>query len=186
MLETSEAVQPLKEWSEALAARRRVVVPHFDPDEAGIEARVLVLLEAPGPMTNADNSRPGSGFISADNDDQTAENCWTTRNEVGLRSGTLHWNIVPWYLGPASKKPNVAELGQGAMELRSLLGLLPRLSAVVLSGRFAQVGWNKHVAPFVDDRFRVIETWHPSPLSLNSPGRRAEFRSALEQAATYA
>src|SRR3954452_19365581 len=52
-------------------------VPWFDPTEAGVHARILALLEAPGPKaTGAAGPRPkvkGSGFISADNDDPTAD-----------------------------------------------------------------------------------------------------------------
>jgi hypothetical protein len=95
MLETVDNVQPLREWADALVARRLanhpdVVVPRFDPAEAGVNARVMLLFEAPGPMTNTDNTRPGSGFISVDNNDQSAENCWRLRNEVGA-SPEISW-----------------------------------------------------------------------------------------------
>lgn len=174
--------EALSEWTRDLALRRGVVVPAFDPAEAGTSAQVLVLHEAPGPMTNATGPRAGSGFISVDNDDQTAENMWRLRAEVGLSEQvTLHWNIVPWYLGAASVKPNAQELRQGALELRRLLPLLPRLRIVVASGRHAQEGWRKDVSPFVSD-IRVIDTWHPSPLAMNQPGKRDEFRRALERA----
>ena len=64
---------------------------------------MLCVFEAPGPMANAGNKQPGSGFISADNNDQTAENDWLLRNETGLTEDiTLNWNIVPFYLGCVS------------------------------------------------------------------------------------
>lgn len=177
-----EPAGPLLRWAEGLAARRGVTVPLFDPAEAGVAARVLIVHEAPGPMTNADNARPGSGFISVDNDDQSAETMWRLREQVGLSQHlALHWNIVPWYLGAASIKPTAQELGQGAMELRRLLALLPDLQVVVTSGRFAQTGWTKHIAPFRSDLV-VIPTWHPSPLAMNQPGKRDELRRALERA----
>jgi len=47
-------------------------VPDFDPTEAGTNARILILLEAPGPR--ATKARGGSGFVSADNNDGTAGN----------------------------------------------------------------------------------------------------------------
>lgn len=103
MLETVQSAQPLRQWTHALVARRIVdapnfLVPHFDPADAdaGVDARVLFLLEAPGPMTNAGNRRPGSGFISVDNNDGTAASILTLRNEADLHEGALHWNIVPW------------------------------------------------------------------------------------------
>ena len=176
---------PLRDWSIDLAQRRSAIVPHFDPTDAGVDARVLMLLEAPGPMTNAGNVRPGSGFISVDNDDQTAENAWRARTAAGLTSGVVQWNIVPWYLGPASKKPSASELAQGAMELRGMLPLFPGLRAVVLSGRYAQLGWATHVEPFVGTDLAVINTWHPSAQSLNQPGKREQLGQALERAARY-
>jgi hypothetical protein len=135
-------------------------------------------------MTNESNARPGSGFISVDNDDQTAANVWRARSEVGLHHGVLPWNIVPWYLGPASRKPNAAELRDGAEELLGLLPLLPELDTVVVSGRYAQKGWKRHIAHRAPDDLRVIATWHPSPLSLNNAVRRDAFVAALTEAAT--
>ncbi|WP_231556422.1 uracil-DNA glycosylase [Cryobacterium sp. MLB-32] len=161
-------------------------MPHFDPAEAGVRARVLFILEAPGPMTNAGNRRPGSGFISVDNNDGTAANIWALRNEAGLHEGALHWNIVPWYLGAASRKPTAAELKLGGEELAGLLPLLSELRVVVLCGRAAQRGWKKHVAPCVGDQVIVIETWHPSPLAMNQAGKRAELKVAVERAAAIA
>lgn len=185
MLETEPTVQPLREWAADLAARRDAVVPWFDPAEAGVQSRVLLVFEAPGPMTNAGNERPGSGFISVDNNDQTAENTWRSRVQAGLDDGALCWNIVPWYLGPASRKPSAVEMKEGATELLRLMNLLPHLDTVVLSGRYAQEGWRKHLAHSLHrPSVRVIETWHPSPLSLNQPGKRDAYVAALREATT--
>lgn len=166
MLEVESAVSPLLDWAGELAARRNAVVPLFDPAQAGTDARVLLLLEAPGPMTNSGNKRPGSGFISPDNNDATAENVWRARDAVNLHTGVVAWNIVPWYLGQASKKPTAGELAQGGLELRRLLTLLPDLRAVVVSGRIAQDGWNKHVAPLIG-----------SPYAVSRPGTHPRSRS---------
>lgn len=189
MMETEPSYRPLLTYARELVARRQqlgnaVVVPHFDPAESGIETQVLILLEAPGPMTNSDNTRPGSGFISVDNDDLTAANSWTLRNETGLDDGVLHWNIVPWYLGPASKKPNAAELKAGAQETLCLLDTLPELRVVLACGLYAQNGWRRHVAPHLpNDNITIINTWHPSPLALKQPGKRDELREAFRRAA---
>lgn len=186
MLDTVDRVQPFGPWSAALTARRpAAIVPHFDPADGGAEARVLVLYEAPGPMTNADNVRPGSGFVYIDNDDRTAETSWLARDAAGLDNGALVWNIVPWYLGAASVKPTADEVTQGALALRTLLPILTELRAVVLSGRFAQVGWKKHIAPHLGDRYAMFETWHPSPLAMNQPGKRDHYFEAIRRAAAY-
>ena len=186
MLRTVPAVQPLRVWAEDLENRvPGRIVPRFDPAEAGIDSTVLFVLEAPGPMTNASNARPGSGFISADNDDATAENVWRVRSEVGLHDGVLHWNIVPWYLGAASVKPTRAELAEGSAALLELMGLLPKLRTLILAGRYAQDGWRTGIAGSLRrPPVEVIETWHPSPLALNQRGKRAEFKTALARAVT--
>jgi hypothetical protein len=43
----------------------------------------------------------GSGFISADNNDGSAENMWNILREAGVdRSREIVvWNVVPWYIG---------------------------------------------------------------------------------------
>ncbi|PWJ47882.1 Uracil-DNA glycosylase [Quadrisphaera granulorum] len=182
LLQTSPAVQPLREWSSDLERRRDVTVPDFDPAEAGVDARVLIVHEAPGPMAAVGNAtqRPGSGFICVDNNDQSAANMWSLRAEADLRETEVaHWNIVPWYLGPASVKPTSDELRAGARELRALLTLFTRLEVVVLSGLYAQRGWMEHLSTASD--VVVIPTWHPGAQSLNRPGRREEMLAALQR-----
>ena len=69
-------------------------VPYFDPRDGGISARVLFMLEAPGPKA------VWSGFISRDNPDPTARNFRHLLAVAGIaREETLLWNIVPWYIG---------------------------------------------------------------------------------------
>lgn len=184
LLQTDPSVAPLRSWADDLADRRGVHVPQFDPAEAGVNARVLFVFEAPGPMTNAGNKRPGSGFISVDNNDATAANMWTARNTAGLHDGALAWNIVPWYLGVASRKPTKDELSTGASELVALMGRLPRLEVVVLGGLYAQNGWRRHIGPTAHGGPAVVAMWHPSPLSLNQPGRRHAFLDSVRHVAS--
>lgn len=69
-------------------------IPYFDPLDGGIEAKVLFILEAPGPKAVA------SGFISRNNPDESAKNLFLLLREAGFeRRDTLLWNIVPWYIG---------------------------------------------------------------------------------------
>lgn len=175
MLAEVAAVQPLRTWSLEIVRARVAPVPDFDPADAGVHARVLFLLEAPGPMAATIGARVGSGFISCDNDDATAEATWRARAAAGLHDGALHWNIVPWYLGPASVKPRMRELQDGASATVDLLGLLPGLEVVIVAGRYAQRGWDRWVQPVVGDRYRVIRTWHPSPRNMTKPDMRAQF-----------
>lgn len=184
MLKTAPAVQPLNAWLSGLQSERAgIACPDFDPAEAGVAARLLFLAEAPGPMSHTENGtrRPGTGFISVDNPDQTAVNCWTVRRNAGIgQDVALHWNIVPWYLGPASKKPDASELNAGAQALRSLLPLLPQLRVVVLAGLYAQNGWTKHMTTTSD--LTVIRVPHPSPLAMAQPGKREQFIQGMADA----
>jgi hypothetical protein len=182
MLDSIDAVHGLEQWRVDFALRHGVYLPHFDPAEAGVDARCLLLMEAPGPMTNSNAGLPGSGFISADNDDPTAANVWTARDAAGLHDGVLHWNIVPWYLGVASRKPSKAELTAGGQAARELLSLLPRVSVVILAGEYAQRGWRDHVAPLVDDDPFPIGAPHPSGQSMTRQGARDRFTAAVMKA----
>lgn len=171
---------PLRAYVDGLSQRGRVA-PAFDPTDAGVEARVLFVLEAPGPRAAAEK---GSGFISVDNNDQTAANLWSARTDAGLTDGCLHTNVVPWYLGAASVTPTPLELADGSVQLRYLIELLPKLDTVVLCGDYARQGWRRYVAGLFDGPGPVvIETHHPSPQSLNFGTKRAEFARAIQRAA---
>ena len=182
MLESAATVQPLSAWVSALRLRRGADVPDFDPAEAGACARVLFVHESPGPGTSKENGtdEPGSGFISVDNNDQSASNMWDLLAEADLEpTETAQWNMVPWYSGPSRRSPNADELRAGARELRSLLPTFHRLEVIVLCGMAAKNGWAKNVAPY--DPRRSIETWSPAPLAMKQPAKRAELLEALQR-----
>jgi hypothetical protein len=192
LLEMAPGTQPLRDYRDQLIARRvaktgePAYVPDFDPVDAADTTRILFVLEAPGPMTNASTKRPGSGFISVDNNDATAANVWAARDEAGLHTGCLSWNIVPWYLGAASTKPTAYDLRDGALELARLVAVLTDLQVVVLKGVFAQRGWLSYTAKALDRPLYVAGTWHPSRQALTSPVRRREYADTLEWAAEKA
>jgi hypothetical protein len=87
--------------STGLLAPAMVEVPEFDSLDGGVDARVLFLFEKPGPMTaegNGANRRVGSGFISRNNDDPTAEATFTFMRQANLpRKLTILWNVIPWW-----------------------------------------------------------------------------------------
>jgi hypothetical protein len=108
-----------------------VYVPDFDPMDGGVGARIFFLFEKPDPKTDPSNG--GSGFISRDNDDPTAEAIYSFMRETGLpRRETILWNFVPWWNG--SRKLIDKERKAAARELRNLLTLLPRFDTAVLVG----------------------------------------------------
>jgi hypothetical protein len=174
-------VAPLTALVRRLRAAHGGGVPWFDPTEAGVEARILLLFENPGRRADA---AQGSGFISADNDDASAENMWRFLGEAGIdrRGDVVAWNIVPWYLGDDRKIGAVraSDLEQARPALHELLHLLPELRVVVLFGRKAQAGWRR-ARPPVD--VAVLEAPHPSGRWLNGhPGDRAVIVARLRDA----
>ncbi|MEV1067056.1 uracil-DNA glycosylase [Streptomyces sp. NPDC050263] len=188
---TEPATLPLNEWVEKLRERLGdgEAVPWFDPASGGVEARSLFLLEAPGQKSmgaEAGLRRTGSGIISVDNDDPTAQNCWTLRSEAGLPyRESLHWNIVPWYLGSADRiaAPGQTEIQRAAPYLHEVISLLPALEVVVPMGRKAQAGWAAYQARYAP-KVHTLPTWHPSPRVFASrPAARQEILDVLGRAA---
>jgi len=174
MLLDAPHVAPLTEYVARLRESWGGFVPDFDPLDGGVHAKALFLMEKPGPMTDAEGvRRVGSGFISRDNDDPTAEAIFHFMAAAGWdRRDTLLWNTVPSWNGTRAIK--AGELRAGAAALSDLRQLLPGLKAVVLVGaRAAQAtkllqDWD--VPLFVSD--------HPSPI--NRAARPERWRQIPE------
>ncbi len=160
--------------------RRGGEVPDLDPLDGGVGARLLLLLEKPGPKTSP--ARGGSGFVSADNDDPTAAASWAFLREAGIaRPDRVLWNTVPWWNGTIRFTP--AERRAGLETLPALLDLLPRLEVAILAGRQAQ-----GARAILEGRpVRLHASAHPSPQVRAAnparwreiPARWAEARAAL-------
>ena len=150
-------IAPLADYAEKLrAAYPAWEFPDFDPLDGGVNADLLFLLEKPGPRTLAGGK--GSGFISRDNDNPTAEAIFAFMKEAGLARGcTVIWNVVPGWNG--TLQVTTAELLAGLDALKSLLPLLPKLRTVVLVGQRAQ-----RAAPLVKPLgLKILASAHPSP-----------------------
>lgn len=155
-------------------------MPDVDPLDGGTGARLLLLLETPGPGTAP------LRFVSRDNPTGTAANIGRFMGEAGItRSDTLIWNAVPWVIhapGARNRAPRRGEVAAGLADLPGLLALLPRLTVAVLAGRVAAG------AAAVLGRARpglpVLEMPHPSPtIVCTSPAIAARIRAALREAA---
>lgn len=88
-------VRTLNELVERLRrAHPDALIPWFDPAEAGTAAPILLLPEAPGRRAAPEQ---GSGFVSADNNDQTAENLWSLLAEAKIdrQQSIVTLNVVP-------------------------------------------------------------------------------------------
>lgn len=168
----------------ALAAELRTStgrpVPDADPADGGVRARLLLLLETPGP------SWTRTGFVSADNPTPTGANLRRFLAEAGIaREDLLIWNAIPFVIhapGAANRAPRRAELKEGLALLPPLLRLLPRLRVAVLAGRAAA-----EAAPVLATARRGLPTLtmpHPSPTYVcTSPAVPRRIAAALAEAA---
>lgn len=172
-------MEPLTTFAAQLRLTHPEGVPDFDPLDGGVDAECLFLLEAPG------RKAVRSGFVSRNNPDETASNFFKLNEEANLRRNcTVTWNAVPWYIGDSQRirAATRADLSAAQEHLVRLLSLLPRLRAIVLVGRKAQLFTTmvQQLAPSVT----VLSCPHPSPLSLNGrAARRAELLACLVKVA---
>ena len=170
-------VEVLTAFVERIRSERQCgdTVPYFDPEDGGVEAEILYVLEAPGPMAIQ------SGFISRNNPDESAKNWLEMNSLAGVpRKRTVIFNIVPWYIGLGGKirSAGSADIEQGWPYLVQLLGILPQLRIVVLVGVKAQrvAMWIRAVRP----ELRIMECLHPSPMFVNrKPQNRDVLLAAL-------
>jgi hypothetical protein len=167
-------VLPLTAYVDQLRAGSPDEFPDFDPLDGGVEARMLFLLEKPGPMTSASRTgRAGSGFVSRDNDDPTAEAIFDFMRKAGIpRRETVLWNLIAGW--NETRKVTAREVREGALETLRLVRLLPRLKAVVLVGKRAE-----RARPLLAaEAFSLSGSLHPSPIVRAS--RRAEWEQIPE------
>lgn len=151
-------IAPLTDFVQTLRKTRPTwEFPDFDPLDGGCNADILFLFEKPGPMTSM--SGKGSGFISRNNDDPTADATFDFMNKAELpRKRTVIWNVVPGWNG--TRKVTSAELRAGVDDLNALLPLLPMLRTIILVGRKAQRATSlvEHL------HLRILSSAHPSPI----------------------
>lgn len=169
---------PLNAVIEALRGRHGEV-PWADPLDGGADARLLLLLETPGP------ARAGPRFVSRDNPTGTAANLRRFLATADWpREATLIWNAVPWVIhapGARNRTPRAGEIAAGVAELPDLLARLPHLTAVVLAGRVAA-----RAAPVIARHAAHLPVWtmpHPSPtIVCTSPAIAVRIGTALTAA----
>lgn len=151
-------------------------IPNFDPFDGGVGARLLILLETPGPSRAECRRR----FVSIDNPTGTAKNLRQALAGAGIsREDIVLWNAVPWV--HATTKPIMAsERHDGIEQLHGLLPLLPDLKVAVLAGSVAGAARDLLETAGIE----VILSPHPSPTLINtSPALRDRLHAAFETAA---
>ncbi|WP_158592241.1 uracil-DNA glycosylase [Noviherbaspirillum sedimenti] len=152
-------IAPLTQYVESLRAKHPTwEFQDFDPMDGGVEADMLFLMEKPGPMTSPTGKKQGSGFISRNNDDPTAEATFNFMVAAGIpRKRVVLWNVIPGWNGTISM--TVAECRSGVEELNDLLLLLPKIKTVVLVG--GKAGRAQKLLEGMN--LRIFTSAHPSP-----------------------
>lgn len=175
-------IAPVNALVQEIARTVRGDVPYVDPDCGGVNARVLLLLEAP-----AGAAAHGSHMLSADNDDGTAANVWRAYDDTELpRAWAVHWNAVPWYIGVPGKirAATAADVAEGRRWLIRLVDILPDLRVLLTLGNRARDA----VTPVKDTLERrsvaVLDAPHPSQRLYNSTrgGARDKVHAAFKDA----
>jgi uracil-DNA glycosylase len=154
-------VQPLNALIEHWRQEGRKV-PWADPGSGGIHSKIVFLHESPGPAASAGH---GSGFISPDNDDQSAARFWRLSRQAGLgRRSYMNWNVVPWYVSATGRAANATPSdGQAALPyLRQFVALLSELRVVVVMGAFAEHWWLQYLRQPGSPVLPLITAPHPS------------------------
>ena len=153
-------------------------VPWLDPSGAGVDAKVLLLLRDP---SNAADpiTKQGTGFISPDNPDRTADNITWLRGQAGLLPSELvHWTAVPWRIADGVSVRD--QIRQATPFLKEFVRYLQGLRAVVCMGHDArkawelafpnlppQKGWNRSSRAAQAD---LVVVWCPHPSWHNMTG----------------
>jgi hypothetical protein len=154
-------IAPLTAYVEELRKRDLGYIPYFDPMDGGINAKVLFLLEKPGRKTFNDpkSKRPGSGFISRNNDDRTAEATFNFMERAQIpRDATVIWNLIPGW--DHKREFSKEDRHRGAACVPELMTLLPALRAVVFVGVPAA-----QALPALEGKgLFLLRSDHPSPI----------------------
>jgi uracil-DNA glycosylase len=175
----SPHVLPLRHLVAQIAADTGASVPDPDPLDGGVMARLLLLLETPGPAIR------GTGIVSRDNPTGTAANLFRFLQAARIpRAETLIWNAVPWVIhaeGARNRAPRRSEIRAAVPYFAPLLDCLPVLRVVVLAGRVA--GELESAFATLRTGLPVLRIPHPSPTFVcTAPSVRERIAAGLSQA----
>ena len=150
--------------------------PNVDPNDGGVAARALFLLETPGPRA------VGTGYVSQDNPDPSAMNMRRALQQAGFdRSDVVIWNVVPYCLSSATRNCNATptQIIAAVPETQAFLDRLTRLRAVIFCGQKAR---------FAEPRLRLPEgavafrTAHTGAQAYNLPRHREDINRTFKAA----
>ena len=148
-------------------------VPNPDPNDGGINAEALFLLESPGPKA------VGSGFVSCDNPDPSARNLKISFQRAGLnRSKVMVWNVVPYCVSSATKNKNAstADIENSAPLTQEFVRLLANLQVVVMCG-----GKAVEALKFLYFPCQVFATYHTGGMAYNHKAKRKNIEETFAE-----
>jgi hypothetical protein len=156
-------IAPVNGLVDELRAEAGEWAPYVAPHHGGTKAHILLLLQAPGPGTD-DVSSDGSGFLSVENDDPTAQLMAQCLDRARVsQSEVIPWNAYPWV--PHEGRITAAMVRKGLDPLVRLLGTIDDLVVVMPMGKVANDSWallaKEH--PELAGRYEVIPSLMSSP-----------------------
>jgi len=168
-------VEPINRLVDRLREERGDRIPYMAPHYGGTEAEVLFIFQDPGPGT--DDSRDGSGFLSCENDDPSAQLLAECMEAAGLSpSRVVAWNAYPWALPPGQSSPSSNDLTEGLDPLQQLLEALPKLKVVAPMGKVAHEAWKRFRKryPKLGYRYKVLPGLHTSGRGITNGGQHTK------------
>ena len=155
---------------------RGLRVPNVDPEDGGVDALALFLLESPGPRA------VNSHFVSRTNPDPSARNIGTELDRVGFkRSDVVLWNVVPHCISTTTENRNAtsAHIREAAADTQAFIDALHRLRVVVYCGRKAQQACRYIRLPL---HVQQLQTFHPGAMAYNHQRCRDDLQEKFKEA----
>ncbi|WP_131733492.1 GreA/GreB family elongation factor [Gordonia paraffinivorans] len=168
-------VRSINEYVDRLRTERKTLIPYVAPTYGGVKARLLTLMQDPGPKTDLGKT-DGSGMICLENADLTAARQKFFLKEAGIAvSDIVSWNAYPW---PKPHPQTTDTDRRAALALRDFLALTPDIEVVILNGVVAKRIWGLlagEIAPRSVAGIRSIPTFHTSERAINPDQKSAEY-----------
>lgn len=174
VLEINRLIWRISNWE-----RKRDRLPYLDPTCGGVDAEVVLLLNAP--QADADPGRGAGRLISLDNDDEVAATLFEMFRDLGIdRRRCVAWNICPFEIDQFD--PTDTDFAKGKTYFRSFMELIHRPRTVLVMGSKVRDGWEKHSFEEVSPGMNVVFGPSPSPPCIDRPGNRERLRAELVKA----
>ncbi|HET8994982.1 MAG TPA: GreA/GreB family elongation factor, partial [Rhodococcus sp. (in: high G+C Gram-positive bacteria)] len=174
-------VRSINSYVDRLRSERPgVFIPYVAPTYGGVHARLLTLMQDPGPKTDPANHN-GSGMICLENADLTAARQKYFMGQAGIDvSQIVSWNAYPW---PKPHPQTDASDRAAAAALRGFLELLPHLEVMILNGVVARRVWRvmNELDPYIAAGVWEFPTRHTSPKAVDPAKRSVEYIEGVNQ-----